>query len=354
MCRCFFKKGEKTVISNKMKEYIPSKSYGDYLESIGHSFTDFEEAAILYHVIEDEFLLHNELRRVAGRTQDDILKHQIEEYLSYERDRINHFYDNSERDCVYVVQTYDKEFQEDVVLAYAYSYDVAFGIGIIENTPFEIRKETVLKDIPNTKTIEKGFFNPYLSGEEKVNLEDCAVVVESDDYTACEGVFRFNDDGVLEDYYSNWNNNISDLEDVERRYSHDYFYNAFIKFPSPFEKGCFVRFVSNSKRYEQWRDDTIIGIVDTSKEEWQELIEQSKGVYLDASDASITVQFLKKDGEFTHDHISPLLLENVVISQDEPWYELACVARDMILGNADIGFFTTCQNNYKASLIEDA
>ena len=79
------------MISNRMKEYIPSKSYGDYLESIGHSFTDFEEAAILYHVIEDVFLLHSELKRIAARTRDEILRTQIEDYLSFESKKIEHF-----------------------------------------------------------------------------------------------------------------------------------------------------------------------------------------------------------------------------------------------------------------------
>lgn len=115
------------MISELLKEYIPSKSYVEYLESINHIFSDYEEAAILDHVIKDVFLLHEELKRIADTTNDKKLKEQIEDYLNYEKERIVHFCDNREGNYIYVVKTYDEDCLEDVVLAYTRSYQTALA-----------------------------------------------------------------------------------------------------------------------------------------------------------------------------------------------------------------------------------
>ena len=69
------------MISETLKNYLPSKSYLEYLERIDHSFTDFEEASILCQVVNDVFLLHEELDKILLRTEDKTLKEQIEDYL---------------------------------------------------------------------------------------------------------------------------------------------------------------------------------------------------------------------------------------------------------------------------------
>ena len=65
------------MISERIKKYIPSKTYVEYLESINHSFSDFEEAGILYHSIDDKFLMHEELTKLAYETDNQTLKEQI-------------------------------------------------------------------------------------------------------------------------------------------------------------------------------------------------------------------------------------------------------------------------------------
>ena len=268
------------MISETLKKYLPSKSYLEYLERIDHSFTDFEEASILCQLVDDVFLLHEELDKILLRTEDKTLKEQIEDYLSFERRKIEHFCDNRNRTHVYI-------------------------------------------------------------------LEESVTTYEAVDYLDCEGTLCFNPDGVLEHYYSGWGTGFSEQEIAARAYASDQFYHAYVDLPFPFEKGDFVRFVTNSKRDSSLRDDVLVGIVDVSPEEWDVWRQRAKMLYKDDSDASVTVQFLYRSGDFGHEHISPFNLEKVDINSDEPWYELAYLGQGLVMGDADIGFFTHFQQNYK-------
>lgn len=329
------------MISESLKKYIPSRSYREYLERIDHSFTDFEEASILCQIMDDVFLLHEELDKIRLRTEDENLNAQIEDYLSFERRKIAHFCDNRNRTHVYIVQKYDDDCCEDVILAYTQSYETALAIGRKEGVSFEIRKERMLDDLPANKSVRKDHWNPPLAGEESVTT------YEADDYLDSEGTFFFNPDGVLEHYYLSWESNLSDQEIAARAYASDQFCQAYVDLPFPFEKGDFVRFVTNSKRDSSLRDDVLVGIVDVSPEDWAVRRQRAQTVYTDASDASVTVQFLYRNGEFGHDHISPYNLEKTEIDRSEPWYELAFLAQGLVMGDADIGFFTHFQQDYK-------
>lgn len=333
------------MISETLKNYIPSKSYLEYLERIDHSFTDFEEAALLCQIVDDVFLLQEELEKIRLRTEDETLKAQIEDYLQLERRRIAHFCDNRNRTHVYIVQKYDDDCCEDVVLAYTRSYETAFAIGRKEGVSFEIRKERVLDDLPIGKSVVKGYWNPYLTGQE--DIASTVTTHEADDYCSSEGTFFFNPDGVLEQYYINWNDDCTDWEELERSYSNELFFHAYVDLPFPFEKGDFVRFVSNAKRDVSLRDDTLVGIVDVSPEDWEVWRQRAANIYTDNSDASVTVQFLYRNGDFRHSHINPCNLEKTEIDRSEPWYELAFLGQGLVMGDADIGFFTHFQQDYK-------
>ena len=51
----------------------------------------------------------------------------------------------------------------------------------------------------------------------------------------------------------------------------------------------------------------------------RELLERVReGLYVDYSDASLTVEFLCEDGSFSHDHLSPINLERVDVDSIEP------------------------------------
>ena len=65
------------MINEILQKHIPSKTYVAYLNDIGHTFTDFESAAILYHAIPYVQQRFDVLSRLAEETDDDVLKLQI-------------------------------------------------------------------------------------------------------------------------------------------------------------------------------------------------------------------------------------------------------------------------------------
>ena len=91
----------------------------------------------------------------------------------------------------------------------------------------------------------------------------------------------------------------------------DRFENQFIPWPNPFDTGDIVRAIGD--------DEETIGIVNTGKDDYNELLERVReGLYVDYSDASLTVEFLCEDGSFSHDHLSPINLERVDVDSIEP------------------------------------
>ena len=91
-------------------------------------------------------------------------------------------------------------------------------------------------------------------------------------------------------------------EELEILFSPARFENAYMEIPNPFEKGDMVRVVGTD-RY---------GMVRTSQAEWEEYkVRMHQMTGKDFIDASITVDFLCGDGEFSHDHINPIFLEKM-------------------------------------------
>ena len=79
------------MISKILQKYIPSKTYVSYLNEIGHTFTDFETASILYHTIPYVQEKFDVLSQLAKQTDDEILKQQIEEKVKHEKEKIKRF-----------------------------------------------------------------------------------------------------------------------------------------------------------------------------------------------------------------------------------------------------------------------
>ena len=80
------------------------------------------------------------------------------------------------------------------------------------------------------------------------------------------------------------------------------FENAYMEIPNPFEKGDVVHVVGTD-RY---------GIVLISQTEWEAYkLRMNQVTGKDFIDASITVDFLCQNGQFSHDHVNPIFLEKI-------------------------------------------
>ena len=62
---------------------IPSKEMKDYLQAIGHEFTDFEKATIIYNLSANISVCNEKLVALQQETSDEVLRTQIQERLEY-------------------------------------------------------------------------------------------------------------------------------------------------------------------------------------------------------------------------------------------------------------------------------
>lgn len=93
-----------------------------------------------------------------------------------------------------------------------------------------------------------------------------------------------------------------------------YFDGKFIACPNPFRAGDIVTYKPSKKKYH-------VGVVATD-DSFREMTESAaKGALLDASDASIIVDWMGEDGEFSHDHICPVHLAYYKLTSKNKWYD---------------------------------
>lgn len=295
------------MISDALQKNIPSRSYVQYLNVIGHKFTDFEEAGILYHVITDQELKMEELRKLAERTQDAGLKEQLKAWIMHESDPLAKFRDNSAGNAVYVVHHADKNQAFCIHPGgSAADYETAYAIGLSTRSRFTITKKGMnsASEYPND-------------------------------------ILTFNSKGRLVDHYIS-NKDKSALDIMERQYPGKMFYNSFIEFPFPFGGiGDFVRYVDNSDEEVRWNIgwESVIGIVDESCEQYERYLDRDEKTYMDISNARIYVQFMNEDGRFTSWHVLPVFLERAIPDEEADWFELAMSAQGVISGEGSLASF---------------
>lgn len=344
------------MISKTLQKFIPSGSYVEYLNETGYVFTDFEEAGILWHVIEDQELKMEELLKLAGRTEDVRLKEQIEAKVGYEKKTLAMFMDNSAADAIYVVEYVDEEEPDfyTPVAGFAADFETAYAIGMRTESRFTISKRALYSSAGeiSERHSDKTYLNPYMDHVKGwdisgVSEEELRERYEVDaigydervvDYSF--GELHFNSRGWLEYYCTKDFEDESVADVLEREFSGKVFYNSFIELPFPFEKGDFVRLVDNKEEEPAGGIRCLIGIVDTSREDYEDFLRRAGDMHVEAGDASVTVQFMYEDGAFMHDHIMPLFLEKAEADRDADWYDLAMNARWMILGEGSLDFFT--------------
>lgn len=114
---------------------------------------------------------------------------------------------------------------------------------------------------------------------------------------------------ILGEYYPYRNK----LNMVEYRMQ-PYFDDKFIACPNPFRAGDIVTYKPSKKKYH-------VGVVATD-DSFREMTENAtKGALLDASDASIIVDWMGEDGEFSHNHICPVHLAYFRLTPKNKYYD---------------------------------
>ena len=355
------------MISEILQKYIPSKTYITYLNEIGHTFTDFETAAILYNVISDIEERNQVLLQLADTTEDENLKKQIHEKLSRDANEIERFVTPS-RNAIYLVEYLDEKYRENEICGYASSFDVALEMGLRTKSKFSISKRAFLHEVPGEKPREKGYFNPYIGKPVGWTIDDDNIqeVIEENavdsvfdgdrSYNKSFGTLEYNKEGRLIYYWVSEEEpegmpeeeKLNKARDViENTYSNKLFYNSFVAMPFPFELGDYVKLADGAEGETESKRDYLVGIVSVSRENYERFLERAKTIYVDYSDAQVTTTFIEKDGSLTHNHIPPILLEKVDIDESEDWFDLAQNARWMIMGEGALDFFTYAYDKYK-------
>ena len=318
------------MINELLLKHIPSKYYVDYLIKEDISFTDFETACILYHCIDDVYVLNDALLQLASQSNDENLKKQINNKIENDNKLLASFKDNHNKDAVYVVSTDEDDYEYPY--GYFFDYNDAYNVGIKSKEAFKIEKQRV-HDNNYTKTISYGYPNPYLLKDSKIDIN------ELDSYVDQLGVMWFKNDASLEYFYikDKYDETKEDLEVLEEKYDNNNFTNAYIYLPYPFDIGDIVK--DNKGK---------IGIIECSKKDYIEFNEKVRnGLYADSFDAGTTVCYLLDNGRFSHNHPLTIFLELYNLDDEDENKEVLLAASNLLKYQGGLDFFIYAYEEYQ-------
>lgn len=127
-------------------ELIPSKDVREYLEEKGVVFTDFEKATLIYNHSEMNFIEKAAyLKGLMEQTENETLKEEIQDRLSYDKLCLSRFYENN-GDYIYELEAYDPEDKTFYEMGYFKSGKVAVGCGKKFQENYSIHKIQLLTE----------------------------------------------------------------------------------------------------------------------------------------------------------------------------------------------------------------
>lgn len=256
---------------------------------------DADKATVLYNSIPEWKKCQAALRDIARKTEDAMLKQQIEERIWYEEETIRRIYENSEGKFVYVVYEYIKELNDDYTCGFFSDCEnaIAYGKKKAQDGRFKVHKQEIVQgnDLPRQNIEWRS--NPNLCTEKAE--EEKSRTKEYDgspmgilQYEAGELTYAFTHEMTKEE------------QDKVDEFQTSRFESRFVELkPYPFERGDLVRYTVTGE----------IGIIQTDKEEYLYWLNKYReGMYLDYVDSSVQVEFLDKSGRH-HGHLHPIFLE---------------------------------------------
>lgn len=273
-----------------MINLVPSKQVSEYLDEIGHVFSDSEKATLIWNAkgcncVEKLMALED----LANMTNDSKLSQQIKERLDFEKEMVRRFVTNQDNSYIYVVNDSD-----GISRGFFREYDTARSYAKRQDEPCTIAKQKIIEGSEIPKVVSVGHWNPNLFPDEEYEIT-------TKDYSG---------NAVAEEWLDEkgnpvdmWSTEMSiEDEEVVDEYKLDRFEFKFVNipFPSGFTKGIPVKHIPTG-RY---------GVIASGSEDWEEFIQRvNSGLYVDYSDMCITVEFLTEDGGWSHNHINPILLD---------------------------------------------
>ena len=276
------------------KILIPSKDVRELMETDGHTFTDFEVATLIFNGMQTYDEKRASLGELAETTTDMNLKAMIDRRLAYEDEEIA-FFEEEKEGFVYLLNSCEFE-PEDCYCGCFANAKLALEYGCKLGFDFSIEKHVVIGSKHNDYPKKRVYTNPYLQ-----ELKDwTSYVKEYESHDTVVAKFHYNKEGKLLYFAADIERDLA--EELEMLFSPARFENAYMEIPNPFERGDIVSVVGTDRQ----------GIILTSQAEWEDYkVRMHQMTGKDFIDASITVDFLYEDGEFSHEHINPIFLEKV-------------------------------------------
>ena len=300
------------IETEELKALIPSEDVRKHIVETNYEFNDWQKAALFYHrelPLEEQYLWLGSLK---DKTEDVKLKNQISDYLEREEKVLRLFRDNSDRNCIYILNYYNEYDEKEII--YFFDYKVACDCGKKLKVPFWVVKHKPCSEI-----------TPELSEGNEYNGESVAFMY----FNKFGAPYRFDSYELPE-------------TDSGKEWDED-FRNICYEVPYPFERGDIVKIISSDVT------DGNIGIVETSNEEFYLSEERQrklseKGSFYDYSDVQVRVIFPDDDGQFSHSHINPVFLER---------YEAKVNTEKTVAGVLD-NFLIEVSNLYKGKSALDS
>ena len=262
------------VASNWMRDYLKGK----------REFTDWEKATLIWnspvHIWRERL---DSLKELAAMIEDDVLKRQIDERISFEERGYQLFIRNQDKNYVYVL--FDDERRS---CGFFSDYETARLYGIRYCKKYECGYFAVEKQLLYGKDTVSKVIHPWGS------------IFEESGYDGTENArASYNREGELRIFCSlEMSPEDNDKVDEMSRKRFEY---RFFKIPFGMESGTVVKILDSGK----------YAVLDQGKEAWDEYMTQTDAdpEYYDFSDIQIIAFVLKEDGHWSHVHVNPLYLE---------------------------------------------
>ncbi len=284
-----------------MKRLPMSDFMWNYYQSHNVSFTDFQQATIIWNSDLPKSEILDALREIASTTTDEVLKEQIRERLAAEAENERIFLENDGRYFFIFVPDDENEWES----RYFSTLDAAIAYGKDHSKEtFQIRKES-FADKFDGSAANNDSDKMYAGGQARYTKG--GVLLECECYT----------------------------EETSISFSHPYpsrFEDAYIPLQNPFELGDIVKMAGDSR-------PAIVGV---SQEDWKRTLERntngSREIPPSYDNISLTVEFLD-GGEMYHEHLPILWLEKIDQWDDKLEWDVLQEASRLMKGTGSLESF---------------
>lgn len=296
-----------------MFELILSDYMKDLFERKGFQFSDFQKATLIWNMPNQIWERKiAALKELAAETEDDALKGQIYDRITYEVMALRKFKENTNGRYVYVVES-DDSYSCGFFAEYSFALEYLKRYSEENKTRCTLRKQLIVKEEEDMRVKSTGRWNLNIfKGVKAVQYE------EYEGHAAARISFEMN--GEIREIYSY--EMTEEQEHAVDEFRKERFENHFMKIPFEGRKGAVVREISLNnlvrKGTEDWEDKTY-GVLMTDTVEWEEYMHRidDRNLYVDFSDVQVIVYFLTEQGIWVHHHVNPLYLE----VEKYPWRE---------------------------------